>query len=99
LALAGSSLISLTLHNTAVSDLTPLASTKLERLHIGETEVTDLTPIKDLPLTRLVFSPLKIKIGLEYMRTKLTLKEIGSSFETLMPPQNFWAVYDEVTKK
>jgi Leucine-rich repeat (LRR) protein len=98
-ALTGSSVISLTLHRTAVSDLSPLAGTRLQRLHIGETNVTDLAPLKDLPLTRLVFSPIKIKIGLEYIRSKATLKEVGTSFETLMPAEEFWSVYDEVTKR
>ena len=87
-------LVSLTLHKTKVTDLSPLSGSALQRLHIGETPVTDLTPLKGLSLTRLVFTPASIKTGLEVARS-LPVQEIGTKFDEegrdLMPPEAFWA--------
>ena len=88
-------LVSLTLERTNVSDLTPLKGTKLQRLHIGESKVTDLTPLQGLPLTRLIFTPKKIKKGIESVRGIQTLREIGPSLKAKMPPMMFWKFYDE----
>jgi hypothetical protein len=94
--LAGCPLMSLTLHKTPVRDISPLAECgTLRRLHIGETEVTDLTAITGLPLTRLIFTPSKIAIGLRKVREMKTITEIGATFETRMPPEIFWSLYDE----
>lgn len=66
--LKGLPLKSLTLHLTRVVDLSPLSGSSLERLHIGETPVEDLTPLLGLHLTRLVFTPDRIKKGLEVVK-------------------------------
>jgi hypothetical protein len=87
-------LVSLTLHRTRVTDLSPLSGSSLQRLHIAETPVHDLTPLKGLPLTRLVFTPANIKTGMEIAR-ELPVREIGTRFDEegrdLMPPAAFWA--------
>lgn len=92
--LKGLPLKSLTLHQTKVVDLSPLSGSSLERLHIGETPVEDLTPLQGLRLTRLVFTPDRIKKGLEVAKA-LPLGEIGTKFaeegNDLKPPAEFWA--------
>lgn len=93
--IAACPLVSLTLHKTPVSDLRPLSTNKtLRRLHVGETAVKDLTPITGLGLTRLIFTPSKIEKGLDEVRKMETLTEVGTSFETRMPPARFWRLYD-----
>ncbi len=92
-------LVSLTLQDTRVSDLSPLKGHSLQRLHIGGTEVTDLTPLESLRLTRLIFTPGKIKTGLDAVRKMTTLQELGTRFEDgaddKMPPATFWELYDK----
>lgn len=95
-------LVSLTLAGTQVRDLSPLKGLRLERLHIARTPVEDLTPLGWLRLTRLVFSPGRIKAGLEVVRNMPSLREIGTAFgeedrgleSNLMPPQLFWQEFD-----
>jgi internalin A len=87
-------LMSLTLHRTQVSDLSPLSDLGLKRLHIGETPVTDLTPLQGLALTRLIFTPSRIRKGLEVVRDMQSLEELGTTFENRMPPEVFWHLYD-----
>ena len=94
--LAGCPLISLTLQGTKVSDLGPLSGmVTLKRLHIGQTPVSDLTPLQNLKLTRLIFTPSKIKKGMDVARSMKTLTEIGATLETKMTPTQFWALYDQ----
>lgn len=89
-------LISLTLEGTKVSDLGPLADMKsLARLHIGETPVDDLTPLEGLSLTRLIFSPARIKTGIEMLKNMSTITELGTTFENRMPPSVFWKLFEE----
>ncbi len=92
-------LVSLTLQDTRVADLSPLAGTALQRLHIGGTEVTDLTPLASLRLTRLIFTPGKIKAGLDVVRQMTSLQELGTRFDDTaddkMPPATFWELYDK----
>ncbi|MCB1077911.1 MAG: hypothetical protein KDM64_08810, partial [Verrucomicrobiae bacterium] len=93
-------LISLTLHQTRVENLQPLATLRtLQRLHIGETPVKDLTPIASLPLTRLVFTPSTVEKGADLIRQIPTMQQLGVEFEddmnTLMPPAIFWERYDK----
>ncbi len=87
-------LVSLTLQDTQVSDLSPLEGHPLQRLHIGGSEVTDLTPIGSLQLTRLIFTPGKIKKGLDAVRKMTSLQEMGTRFDDAaddkMPPATFW---------
>jgi internalin A len=62
----------------------------LERLHIGNTPVRDLTPLAGLKLTRLIFDPARITNGLDGIRQMASLKELGTTLETRMPPDQFW---------
>ena len=88
-------LVSVTLANTKVSDLGPLKGhPTLQRLHIAGTEVTDLSALQWLQLTRLIFTPNRIKTGIEYARGMAGLTEIGTDFESRMPPDQFWPMYD-----
>lgn len=97
--LANCPIKSLTLHRTQVADLGVLANiTGLKRLHIGEAPVHDLTPLKGLRLERLIFSPASILTGLEYIREMKTLAEVGTTLETMMPPEQFWQMYDKERK-
>lgn len=95
-------LVSLTIAGTPVEDLSPLKGMPLRRLHIARSQVTDLTPLRWLRLERLVFTPSRIKTGLDIVRNMPTLREIGTAFgesdwgieDRLMPPDEFWALYD-----
>ena len=93
--LKGCPLVSLTLERTPVADLSPLAGSKLERLHIGQSAVTDLTPIKGLPLTRLIFTPKQIKQGMEIARGTPSIREVGTTLDGKMQPEQFWALFDQ----
>jgi Leucine-rich repeat (LRR) protein len=90
-----SSLVSLTLEDTKVSDISPLKGHPLKRLHIGRTDVTDLTPLKWMRLTRLIFTPARITSGLDLARNMPGLEEIGVDFPSRMLPGKFWKLYDE----
>jgi len=82
-------LISLTLHRTQVRDLSPLTGTGLQRLHVAETPVTDLTPLYGLHLTRLVFTPDRITQGLDVVSRMVSLQEVGTTLEGVMPREAF----------
>ena len=88
-------LVSVTLADTKVSDISPLKGhPTLQRLHIAGTEVTDLSPLQWMKLTRLIFTPNRIKKGIEHARQLQGLGEIGTEFEGRMPPAQFWPLYD-----
>ena len=96
--LNGLPLVSLTLYRTLVSDLSFVRKLPvLQRLHIGDTLIEDLTPLDGLNLTRLVFSPERIKKGLEVVRNLHGLREIGTAFDNnrrdLTSPEAFWQNY------
>ena len=101
--LASNPLVSVTLAGTKVSDISCFKGhPTLQRLHIGETEVTDLTPLQTMGgLTRLIFTPNRIKTGIEYARQMPSIREIGTAFGTpedegkMFPPNVFWQMYDE----
>jgi Leucine-rich repeat (LRR) protein len=92
--LRGLPLVSLTLADTKVADISPLKGHPMQRLHIAGTEVTDLSPLQWMQLTRLVFTPSRIKTGLEYARNMKSLEEIGVDFNERMRPAEFWRQYD-----
>jgi hypothetical protein len=93
--LRGVPLVSLTLHRTAVSDLSPLRGLRsLERLHVADTPVADLGPLAGLSLTRLIFSPGRIRSGIEAARKMVSIREIGTSLDGRMDPAEFWPRYD-----
>jgi hypothetical protein len=96
--LAGLPLVSLTLHRTLVEDVTFVRQLPvLERLHIGETLIEDLTPLAGVNLTRLVFTPSRIKRGINVVRSLYGLREIGTIFDDagrdLTSPEVFWVKY------
>jgi hypothetical protein len=88
-------LVSLTVENTKVADISPLAGHPMQRLHIGRTEVTDLTPVGRMQLQRLIFTPSRIKQGMDVVRNLPTLRELGTTFDRRMAPPVFWQLYDE----
>ena len=93
--LAGLPLVSLTLHRTLVEDVTFVRQLPvLQRLHIGETLIDDLTPLAGVNLTRLVFTPSRIKRGINVVRSLYGLREIGTIFDDsgrdLTSPEQFW---------
>ncbi len=92
------SLVSLTIAETKVSDLSPLRGLRLVRLHIAKTDVTDLSVLQSLRLERLIFTPGKIKTGIEFARNMSSLRQIDVRFddEHTRPtsPPAFWARYD-----
>ena len=96
--LEGLPLVSLTAHRTLVEDLSFVRKLPvIQRLHIGETLIEDLTPLRGLNLTRLVFTPSRIKHGIEIVRGLSNLREIGTKFDDqgrdIMPPEAFWAQF------
>ena len=52
-------------------------------------------------LTRLIFTPSRIKKGIDYAREMPSIREIGTAFGTpgdegkMHPPHIFWQMYDE----
>ena len=96
--LAGLPLVSLTLHRTLVEDVTFVRQLPvLQRLHIGETLIEDLSPLAGVNLTRLVFTPSRIKRGINVVRSLYGLREIGTVFDDagrdLTSPEVFWVKY------
>lgn len=93
--LKGTRLMSLDIARSEVTSLEPLRELKtLQRLNMEDCEVEDLTPLEELPLTRLIFWPANVKQGLDMIRNKSSLQELGIDFESRMPPAEFWAKYD-----
>lgn len=101
--LAENPVVSVTLAGTKVSDISCFKGhSTLQRLHIAETEVTDLSPLQWMGgLTRLIFTPNRVKTGIEYARRMPSIQEIGTAFGTpgdegkMFPPEVFWQMYDE----
>ena len=56
--------------------------------------VSDLAPLEGLPLMRLIFNPANVKQGLEMIRNKGSLQELGTNFDSRMQPGEFWAKFD-----
>jgi len=95
--LADKHLESLDVQDTAVADLSPLADmTTLRRLNIVGSQVTDLTPLAKLNLTRLLFTPSRIKKGLEIVRAMQSLRELDVEFREprRLSPAEFWKRYE-----
>ena len=93
------SLVSLTIAETDVSDLSSLKGHQnLERLHIAKTDVTDLSVLETLGLQRLIFTPNRIKTGIEIARNCPTLRNVdvrfGGEYTRPMPAAQFWSLYD-----
>lgn len=78
------------------ADLARLKGMPLKRLNIAGTKVTDLTPLKSLQLTRLIFTPNRIRQGLDVVRSLSTLTELDVEFDDKKPlqPAAFWKKFD-----
>ncbi|MBD3672629.1 MAG: hypothetical protein HUJ26_03790 [Planctomycetaceae bacterium] len=93
--LQGTNLLSLDIARSEVTSLEPLRELKsLQRLNMEDCEIDDLSPLEDLPLTRLIFYPANVKQGLEMIRNKSSIQELGTDFDSRMPPAQFWAKYE-----
>ncbi len=92
--LRGMPLESLSCQNNPLSDLMPLRGIGLERLNIEDTDVSDLTPLAGMPLKSLIFTPAKIKQGIEIIRRMNHLGEIGVHPDRMYRPKMFWEQYD-----
>jgi len=93
--LAALKLESLDVQDTPVNDALVLSGMdSLKRLNIAGSQITDLTPLKGLRLQRLVFTPERIRTGMEIVRNMASLTELGTSFETRMGPADFWKRLD-----
>jgi Leucine-rich repeat (LRR) protein len=96
--LAALSLESLDIQDTPVKDaLVFRGMDSLRRLNIADSAITDLSPLDGLQLQRLVFTPERIRNGLDIVRGMSSLTELGTSFETRMPPADFWKRVDSGT--
>lgn len=93
--LAGKKLVSLDIERTSITSLQVLEDMEsLRRLNIVDTPITDLTPLSQLRLERLLFSPERIKSGLQAVRSMPSLQTLGTSFEGQMPAAQFWQAFD-----
>jgi serine/threonine protein kinase len=79
---------------TPVSDISPLKGIRLAILGICNTPVSDLSPLEGMQLTQLVFTPAKIKKGIEAIRGMRSLQKIGPFYNALYTPAEFWRRYD-----
>jgi hypothetical protein len=93
--LKGLYLDSLDVQGTAFGDddLALIKTMPVLRLNIADTQVTDLTPLKNLNLTRLIFTPNRIKAGLDVVRSMNSLRELDVTFREpkRLAPTEFWS--------
>ncbi len=93
--LTGKRLVSLDIEESPIDDLSALADmSSLRRLNIAKSSVKDLSPLAGLNLERLIFTPSNIERGIEAVKGTSSLREIGTSFEAVMPVAEFWQQYD-----
>ena len=85
---------SLSCQNNPLADITPLRGMGLDRLNIEETNVSDLTPLAGMPLRSLIFTPARIKRGIDIIRRMDSLVEIGVHPDRMYRPNKFWEMYD-----
>lgn len=97
-SLKGMLLESLDIQDTKVADLSPLKGMRFLRLNLSNSDVTDLTPLKDMPLQRLIFTPAKIKKGMDVVRGNKSIQGIGTNFENVKAAAEFWKAYDASQK-
>ena len=95
--LEGKSLESLDVQDAPVTDLSVLnGMSTLKRLNIAGSKVTDLTPLEGLQLERLIFTPKLINRGIDIVKEMPSLDKIGigTSFNTVMRPADFWEKFE-----
>jgi len=93
-ALKGMPLTGLSVYSTGVRDLGPLKGMPLRMLWSDSTRVTDLTPLAGMALQKLTFTPKLIKKGIEVVRGMKSIRQIGTHYNRLMAPEEFWKKYD-----
>jgi serine/threonine protein kinase len=93
--LAGLRLQSLTLSQTDVSDLTPLANMPLVELRLdGCKRLTDLRPLATISTLRSLILPMnRPNGGIEFLRTMPSLQSIGFR-DPAVPSAQFWKQFD-----
>ncbi len=93
--LRGMPLVSLALDSSRVSDLRPLAGLPLRELRLHGLTVGDVTPLRDAPLERLVIDAGRVTQGLDLLRAKPTLRQVGStwdgSWQRVPSAREFWS--------
>ena len=93
--LKGLYLDSLDVQGTAFGDddLALIKAMPVLRLNIAGTQVTDLTALQNLNLTRLIFTPDRIKAGLDVVRSMNSLRELDVTFRepNRLKPAEFWS--------
>ena len=78
-----------------MSDLSVLSGmASLKRLNIADSAITDLAPLEGLSLERLIFTPQDIKRGIDIIKNMASLSRIGTSFDSVLPPAEFWKQQD-----
>ena len=87
-------LTSLSCDDTMVSDLSPLHGMPLTTLNCDNTPVSDLSPLAGMNLTSLAFTPGRITKGLDAIRQMKGVTGIGTAWDKLLPPAEFWRKYD-----
>jgi len=92
--LKGMPLEELLCERTQVQDLAPLRGMPLKSISINGTGVGDLTPLEGMSLGKLLFTPSRIKKGMELIRSMKSLNEIGIAWNMFWPADEFWQKYD-----
>ena len=82
---------SLSIAESQVGDISPLAVKRLESLSINDTDVTPLAAMTSL--RHLAFTPYQIENGIDALR-KRRLESIGTRWDNRIPAQQFWRRYD-----
>lgn len=90
--LAYNVMYSLQAADTPITSIAPLRNMPLSMLNILHTRVRDLTPLETTPLQEIRFSPGRITKGIDVLRSKASIQQIGE--EELMSPEEFWKAYD-----
>ncbi len=93
-SLHGLTLSHLALPWTMVEDLTPLAGMPLIDVDLSGSIVSDITPVLSEHLQKLAFSTDKVRRGVAPLRALSTVKNLGISWDQLMPAASFWQAYD-----
>ncbi len=94
--LKGMPITSLFCGRSLVSNLAPVMGMPLAQVEFANTSVSDLSPLQGMNLELLLFSPEKITIGLDAVRSMKTLKTLGNGDEPQFqwPAVDFWSKFD-----
>ena len=93
--LEGKDIRRLSLARTRVTDLSPIQGLPLEQLFLdGCDALTDLGPLTNLHKLRTLTIPAQTK-DIEFLRHLPNLREVGHSWELLLPPAEFARLHEE----